>query len=73
MGLNIVSSGTLGSGTDSLPNTLENWPSQDNLEAPMPGFPLQTPSSIVATIEGVFSLPLDLGGNNAAQIDQAQS
>lgn len=69
MGLNTVSFENLGSGTDFFTNNLGHWPSQDNLNAPMPGLPLQNPGPIMATIEGVSSLPLDIGGDNAAQID----
>ena len=56
--------------TDSQTETLNNAPSQANLQASIPGFSLLSPDTIAASIEGSSSLPTDSGADITTRVDQ---
>lgn len=59
--------------TDSQTETLNNGPSQANLQASIPGFSLLNPDTIAATIEGSSSLPVNSGFDILTDVDQVPS
>lgn len=54
-------------------NSLDSWPSQDNMQASVPNFSLLTPIPGATTMEEVSSLPLNKDGDSFPQIDQTLS
>lgn len=54
-------------------NALDNWPSQDNIQASVPNLPPLTPIPGATTMEEFFSLPLNMDGDSSPQSDQTLS